>query len=422
SYQSAHFGEGVGRIWLNDVDCTGDEDSIIQCAHANWGTGSCGHGEDIGVACREDGFLRLVNGASENEGRIEIFHSNQWGTICSKSFGQEEADVLCRSFGYYYLYVSLNSGSVPYQLLHFGDGSGPIWLDGVDCTGNENSIEQCTNLVWGTNDCGHDEDAGLLCIEHDTVRLVNGENEREGRVEIAHAGQWGTICDDHFGKQEADVICKSFGYSDGVVVARFGQGAGPIWLDDVACIGNEDSIAQCPHPAWGTHDCSHREDVGVVCSEYVFTKMLFRLVGGTNEHEGRVEVYHSGEWGTICDVGFGEDEADVICRSLGYSDGVSYQSAHFGEGVGRIWLNDVDCTGDEDSIIQCAHANWGTGSCGHGEDIGVACREYGFLRLVNGASENEGRIEIFHSSQWGTICSKSFGQEEADVLCRSFGY
>ncbi|ELU03874.1 hypothetical protein CAPTEDRAFT_41913, partial [Capitella teleta] len=44
------------------------------------------------------------------------------------------------------------------------------------------------------------------------VRLVNGANEREGRVEIAHAGQWGTICDDDFGKQEADVICRSLGY------------------------------------------------------------------------------------------------------------------------------------------------------------------------------------------------------------------
>ncbi|ELT87719.1 hypothetical protein CAPTEDRAFT_142319, partial [Capitella teleta] len=101
------------------------------------------------------------------------------------------------------------------------------------------------------------------------VQLKNGSNEHEGRVEIAHAGQWGTICDDEFGVEEADVICRSLGYVSGLPTGseQFGYGVGRIWLDDVACVGNEDSLEQCRHREWGYYDCSHMEVAGVICSE-----------------------------------------------------------------------------------------------------------------------------------------------------------
>ncbi|XP_074240057.1 macrophage scavenger receptor types I and II isoform X2 [Saimiri boliviensis] len=57
-----------------------------------------------------------------------------------------------------------------------------------------------------------------------------------------------------------------------------------------------------------------------------------RLVGGSGPHEGRVEILHSGQWGTICDDRWEVRVGQVVCRSLGYP-GVQavYKAAHFGQ-------------------------------------------------------------------------------------------
>ena len=99
-----------------------------------------------------------------------------------------------------------------------------------------------------------------------------------------------------------------------------------------------------------------------------------RLVGGNWSEQGRVEVFYSGEWGTVCDDYWDINNARVVCRQLGYATAVSApQSAHFGSGSGRIWLDDVHCVGTETSIVTCPHGGWGTHNCGHSEDASVVC-------------------------------------------------
>ncbi|XP_072182335.1 galectin-3-binding protein A-like [Diadema setosum] len=99
-----------------------------------------------------------------------------------------------------------------------------------------------------------------------------------------------------------------------------------------------------------------------------------RLVGGSNEREGRVEISCNGQWGTVCDDGWDINEAHVVCRDLGYSSASAhYRSAHFGEGTGPIWLDPVNCAGTEQSLLQCRRAYWGCEDCGHHEDAGVRC-------------------------------------------------
>ena len=96
-----------------------------------------------------------------------------------------------------------------------------------------------------------------------------------GRVEIYHNGTWGTVCDDHWDIQDSTVVCRMLGFSHAWTAISFGDvivkrdenraGSGPIWLDDVACTGNERSLTECSHSGWLVHNCDHLEDAGVWC-------------------------------------------------------------------------------------------------------------------------------------------------------------
>jgi len=101
------------------------------------------------------------------------------------------------------------------------------------------------------------------------VRLLGGNWNGEGRVEVLHNGAWGTVCDDYWDIKDARVVCRQLGFPDAVSAptsARFGEGSGNIWLDNVSCLGTEGLIKDCPHREWGKHDCTHREDASVICS------------------------------------------------------------------------------------------------------------------------------------------------------------
>ena len=98
------------------------------------------------------------------------------------------------------------------------------------------------------------------------VRLVNGGHSAEGRIEVFVRGRWGTVCDDGFDIKDAHVICRMLGLSPAKHIAKYGSGSGQIWLDDVNCKGSETSINECSHRGFGSHNCGHGEDIGVVCT------------------------------------------------------------------------------------------------------------------------------------------------------------
>ena len=69
-----------------------------------------------------------------------------------------------------------------------------------------------------------------------------------------------------------------------------------------------------------------------------------RLVGGTTNLEGRVEIYYNNTWGTICDDYWDLRDARVACRQLGFIDALSAERfAHFGEGQGMYLVCMCNC-------------------------------------------------------------------------------
>ena len=98
-------------------------------------------------------------------------------------------------------------------------------------------------------------------------------------------------------------------------------------------------------------------------------------MNGAGPHEGRVEVFHDGEWGTVCDDLWDDTDAAVVCRSLGFDSGEALEDNEFGEGTGPIWMDQVECNGTEWSLEQCRRNDWGEEDCYHFEDAGVICCE-----------------------------------------------
>ena len=103
--------------------------------------------------------VRLVGGSSYNEGRVEVYYNGEWGTVCHYGWDSIDAGVVCRQLGF-------GSSGSSYSSAYFGQGSGPIWLDSVTCTGTENTLAECGH--YGINDyvlryCGHYGDAGVRC-------------------------------------------------------------------------------------------------------------------------------------------------------------------------------------------------------------------------------------------------------------------
>ncbi|XP_062891016.1 deleted in malignant brain tumors 1 protein-like isoform X5 [Mobula hypostoma] len=410
----AHFGEGSGNVWMNNVACNGNESSLWECSFAGWGVNSCGHWEDAGVNCTVELDIRLVGGSDRCSGRVEVNYNGQWGTVCDRNWDTADAQVVCNQLG-------CGARSSALQGAHFGQGSDNIWMTDVACIGNELSLWECPFPGWETNNCGHEKDAGVECLDELDLRLADGSDRCSGRVEVNYNGHWGAVCGDGWDKADAQVVCKQLGCGLRVaatVSSNFGQGSGKIWMNKVACNGSESFIWECAFDGWGIKNCVHGEDARVNCTD----ELDLRLVGGSNNCSGRVELNYNGQWGTVCDRAWDVEDARVVCHQLSCGSAASvFRGAHFGQGSGKTWVDDVVCTGTESALWECAFTGWGIDNCGHERDAGVKCEDELSVRLVEGDGYCSGRVELYYNGKWGTVCHDGWDMEVAKVVCKQLG-
>ncbi|KAH9512862.1 Neurotrypsin [Bulinus truncatus] len=344
----------------------------------------------------------------------------------------------------------------------------------------------------GHDDCKDLSDE-LVCNEDEqiVVALIGEEDENSGTVEITYMGEKGLICDDEWSIEDANVICRMLGYWKAEKATKLNEfnyrpGKAVFMLDDVKCLGNESSIQDCPKSHWKQHDCRSFQIAGVVCrsfencasdhfkchngdclkAEFACDKTdhcgdnsdeldcaynEFKLVNGSRPWEGRVEVLRNGLQGTVCDDQWDEKEVAVICMSMGFRYGGEIANkGRFGHGTGPVWLDDLDCSGNESFLNECKHSEWGVSDCNHSQDVGVVCHLLSpqittfrpttlttrqqtttnnpltgtniSFSLAGGSSPNEGVVVITLNNRKYYICDDNWDDNDATVLCRMLNF
>uniref|UniRef100_A0A8C3FUP8 SRCR domain-containing protein n=1 Tax=Chrysemys picta bellii TaxID=8478 RepID=A0A8C3FUP8_CHRPI len=354
--------------------------------------------------------LRVVGGENRCSGRVEVWYRGSWGTVCDDSWDMADANVVCKQLG------CGSAVSAPGEAA-YGEGTGPIWVETLNCRGTESSLWECPAKPWGESNCGHKEDVAVnwgctLCNSTlylfegaDELRLVNGRSPCAGRVEVKHQNQWGTACGGNWNMKGAVVVCKQLGCGSALKAlnqAPFGKGSGRTWLYRVNCRGNEPAL-------WDSCTDECIDSLGHI---------EVRLIGADTACSGRVEVKHGKTWETVCDSHLDFKAATVICNELGCGQAVAtLEAAHFGEGRDLIWKEAFQCVGNESLLEKCPRIS-PPNTCSHANDVGVLCSGYGGYRLANGSTRCSGRVELHHGGTWGTFCDSQWDLQAARTLCQ----
>ncbi|XP_017028293.1 uncharacterized protein teq isoform X1 [Drosophila kikkawai] len=292
--EDCEFDCGNGKCLKKEQVCNGQK--------------NCDNGKDELNCPPRDYEVRLTGGEKPHMGRIEVKANGQWGYVCDDKFGLKDADVVCRELGFPMGAQEVRGSSFyapPNQDFNYV-------MDEVECRGNETKLSECPFKGWGVHNCGVDEVAGVICkvpvmkcpnnywLCHTSkecippafvcdntedcadksdecaavcqapvqYRLEGGRSPTEGRLEVKYHGVWGSVCDDDFNQKSAQVACNSMGFYGPATIEKniFGNGNGPIWLDQVMCFGNETGIDKCSHWNWGENNCNHTEDVALHCT------------------------------------------------------------------------------------------------------------------------------------------------------------
>ncbi|KAI5614728.1 scavenger receptor cysteine-rich type 1 protein M130-like, partial [Silurus asotus] len=224
--------------------------------------------------------IRLVGSGGDCAGRLEVFHSGSWGTVCDDSWGIEDADVVCRQ-------LQCGRALSTHTPAWFGPGTGSIWLNEVECEGNETSLWNCRFQLCEEGECGHQEDVGVVCSEFKEIRLTGG---CEGNLEVFYNGTWGNVCYNEMNDETVNMVCRELNCGTGrsPINTEARVKSAPNWLDDLKCRKYDSNLWQCPSSPWGQNRCDNSEDVAhITCTEH----WSLRLSGGKGSCSGRLEVY-----------------------------------------------------------------------------------------------------------------------------------
>uniref|UniRef100_A0A670HUV8 CD6 molecule n=1 Tax=Podarcis muralis TaxID=64176 RepID=A0A670HUV8_PODMU len=292
------------------------------------------------------------------------------------------------------------------------------------------------------------------------LRLVDGRSNCSGRVEVEYNGTWGTICDDNWDLADAGVVCRQLhcGWAlQAPIASHFQKGTGPIYLDEVKCLGNESFLWDCPSER--NHDCGHKEDAGVICSGqhryfplsvcahvHAYKCLLiqmtqrtvhFLILEETNSHYPMISPPGSGQmslkswiflWGSWRHQ---EDHLylfSIINHETNFMSLMKSQTQASSASVLRTMC--TECSSLEKHVALFLLMPGLQTRSGISPAVvsllilflsltPITSAEHQEWRLSEGLDACAGRVEVYYRGTWNTVCDGNWYQDEADVLCHS---
>ena len=390
------------------------------------GVGSAQTSDDhYECATTEDGDMRLGASGHTHTGTVEICHEEQWRFVCDDKFGEEEAKVVCS-------HLNRNDSDIPalpaFSLSNAGglnpyaftsnngwnDHPGPNkwWLDDVVCEGTEDSLADCDHRDWGQFNCGAPERVGVYCGAPPISLSVDKTTIAEGGTATVTF----TVTDtDYVIQPDPNDLDKpptyvSFRFSGSTAAQGdfFFNGRHPtnnamqlslaLGEDELTATirARTDSAAEGAETITvsafylglavsETITITAQEDPDIIGQEGDLR--LLDTKGIPTQGQGRVQIYHAGQWGNICGRGFhdtdtfslssaGDYDAHVACKQLGYETGTLWNYASDAQGLlsERVWLSDLYCREDDSRLVECGRGvAWERAYCHYYDSAGVDC-------------------------------------------------
>ncbi|MED6286153.1 hypothetical protein CHARACLAT_002924 [Characodon lateralis] len=342
--------------------------------------------------------VRLGNGISLCSGILEVKSdqlNQSWISVNMDGFGQRDADMVCKELGCGPVSVLLGK---PYVKAH------ALALS-VKCTGIKAALSECFSSVGNYSG----KAVGLTCLEPKGIRLVGGDSRCVGTLQMKHRGEWKPVYKKTWTLRFAGEVCKQLDCGSPLSITR--------------------ETVRSRRVFWDLHDCNGPSMTdcvkGIVYSEH-FTKITcsgsVRLVHGSNHCSGRLEVKLNESWSSVCDEGFNQQDAEVVCREIGCGPASVIKRIHYGKVDAPIWKKEVHCSGNESSLLNCERS-WLRKSTypSDSKAVELTCSDPE-VRLVGGTGRCAGYLEIKKFGEWRAaddkdeICDGTLKQ--ADVICQ----
>lgn len=283
-----------------------------------------------------------MNGTDRCSGRVELLHNGVWGTVCDDQWDISNAQVVCRA-------MDCGTAQAAKSSAYFGQGQGDIWLDDVQCIGNETELTHCKYPSIGENNCGHGEDAGVVCSGMILVIALMCCS-----LLLPHFKLWPSLIYSpiipqiHFLLIIANIKMLYHHFYRTVYQSKYQIQFELMFLSNVS---------------------------KYKMTNYGFFVLCFvatiRLIGGTDQCSGRVEFHHGDQWSPAYNLNWGMNEATVVCREMNCGEPVKASGSFGQSGEQRGYR--ISCSGRETSLTHCSLTEYVKTSNDNIGEAGVEC-------------------------------------------------